>query len=53
MNRKSRRPSARLRVHRLEDRVAPATLPTGFEEVAIATGLSSATAMEIAPNGDL
>lgn len=53
MNRTTRRPSARLRLHRLEDRVNPATLPVGFEEVAIATGLSGATAMEVAPNGDV
>src|ERR671912_639794 len=53
MNRKTRRPSARPRLQRLEDRATPATLPTGFEEVAVATGLTGATAMEVAPNGDL
>lgn len=37
----------------LEDRLTPATLPTGFTESAVAAGLSSATAMEFAPNGDL
>lgn len=44
---------ARLGLESLEDRTTPATLPTGFTEAAIATGLSSATAMEVAPNGDL
>jgi glucose/arabinose dehydrogenase len=37
----------------LEQRELLATLPDGFTESPIATGLSSATAMEIAPNGDL
>ena len=45
--------AARLGLERLEDRTTPATLPTGFTEAAVATGLSSATAMEFAPNGDL
>ena len=31
----------------------PATLPAGFTEVPVATGLSNATAMEFDPNGDL
>src|SRR5687768_7970049 len=44
---------ARLGMEALEDRTTPATLPTGFAETAVATGLSSATAMEVAPNGDL
>src|SRR5262245_32899358 len=49
---------ARRRAHRptleaLEDRLAPATLPTGFTESFIASGLSSATAMEVAPDGKL
>ena len=43
----------RLGLDRLEDRTTPATLPTGFTEAAVATGLASATAMEAAPNGDL
>ena len=43
----------RLDLERLEDRTTPATLPTGFTEAAVATGLASATAMEVAPNGDL
>src|SRR5262249_49135499 len=37
----------------LEDRLVPAVLPAGFSEVPVATGLSSPTAMEIAPGGDL
>jgi glucose/arabinose dehydrogenase len=44
---------ARLCLNRLEDRTVPATLPTGFSETAVATGLTSATAMEVAPNGDV
>jgi glucose/arabinose dehydrogenase len=44
---------ARLRLDPLEDRTTPATLPTGFTEAAVATSLASATAMEVAPNGDL
>jgi glucose/arabinose dehydrogenase len=46
-------PRARLYLDQLEDRTTPATLPTGFTEAAVATGLASATAMEVAPNGDL
>ena len=49
----SHRPRTRLKMEQLEDRTTPATLPTGFTETAVAAGLSSATAMEIAPNGDL
>jgi glucose/arabinose dehydrogenase len=37
----------------LEDRLTPATLPTNFSETAVATGLSSATAMEFSPDGKL
>jgi glucose/arabinose dehydrogenase len=37
----------------LEDRTVPSTLPAGFSEAAVGTGINSATAMEIAPNGDL
>ena len=48
-----RRNRARPSLELLEDRTTPATLPTGFTEAAVATGLSSATAMEVAPNGDL
>src|SRR5262245_42492612 len=43
----------RLVMEPLERRELLATLPGGFTESAVATGLSSATAMEIAPNGDL
>ena len=50
---RSSRPPRRLLVEPLERRELLATLPAGFTESAIATGLSSATAMEIAPNGDL
>src|SRR5262245_31529463 len=37
----------------LEGRTAPANLAPGFSETAVATGLNSATAMEIAPDGKL
>jgi glucose/arabinose dehydrogenase len=37
----------------LEERALLANLPAGFTEAAVATGLSNATAMEFAPNGDL
>jgi glucose/arabinose dehydrogenase len=43
----------RLVGEQLEDRCLLANLPAGFIESAAATGLSNATAMEIAPNGDL
>ncbi|MBX7106302.1 MAG: PQQ-dependent sugar dehydrogenase, partial [Gemmataceae bacterium] len=42
-----------LRVTHLEDRIAPAVLPTGFTESAITGTLSSATAMQFAPDGKL
>ena len=45
--------SRRLCAEPLESRTLLATLPAGFSETAIATGLSNATAMEIAPGGDL
>src|SRR4051812_26095849 len=45
--------ATRLHVRRLESRMTPAVLPNGFDEVAVATGLNGATAMEVAPNGDL
>jgi len=38
-------------VEQLEDRVTPATLPTGFQEGIVADGISRGTAMEIAPDG--
>ena len=49
----TRRPRFRPTLETLEDRLAPATLPTGFTEAAVATGLSSATAMEFSPDGKL
>jgi glucose/arabinose dehydrogenase len=49
--RKSR--SARLRLETLESRLVPTTLPTGFVEVTAAQSLSSPTAIQIAPDGNL
>ena len=49
----TRRPRFRPTLESLEDRLAPANLPTGFTEAAVATGLSSATAMEFSPQGKL
>jgi glucose/arabinose dehydrogenase len=51
-------PARRQRAYRpvleeLESRATPATLPAGFGEIAVASGLSNATAMEIAPDGKL
>src|SRR5262245_54493411 len=43
----------RLELERLEDRVTPATLPPGFQEAVAASGISGATAMELAPDGRL
>ena len=37
----------------LEERCTPTALPAGFTEAAVATGLSSPTAMEFAPDGRL
>jgi glucose/arabinose dehydrogenase len=48
-----RPPRHRPRLELLEDRLAPATLPTHFTESLIATGLSNPTAMEFAPDGRL
>lgn len=42
-----------LRVERLDDRSLLASLPPNFVESPLAADLSSPTAMEIAPNGDL
>jgi glucose/arabinose dehydrogenase len=50
---KQLRRTTRLCVESLECRALLATLPSGFAESTIASGLSNATAMEIAPNGDL
>jgi glucose/arabinose dehydrogenase len=38
---------------RLEERMTPATLLTGFTETTVATGLNLATTMEFAPDGRL
>jgi glucose/arabinose dehydrogenase len=43
--------SSRPLVELLEDRLAPATLPTGFSDTQVVSGLSNPTAMEIAPDG--
>src|SRR3954464_4599942 len=37
----------------LEHRLAPATLPTGFQEAVVASGLTDPTAMEFSPEGRL
>jgi glucose/arabinose dehydrogenase len=50
---RSRRSETRPGLEALEDRCVPATLPTGFFESSVAAGLTGATAMELAPNGDL
>src|SRR6266576_6655049 len=47
--RRDRRPT----FERLERRELLANLPPGFVETPVATGLTDATAMEFAPNGDL
>src|SRR5262249_20142010 len=39
------------RLEHLEDRVTPTTLPTGFSETVIATGLPGPTTMALAPDG--
>ncbi len=49
----SRAVRRRLLVELLESRSLLATLPAGFTETPVAAGLASATAMELAPNGDL
>jgi glucose/arabinose dehydrogenase len=41
------------RFETLEERFTPTTLPAGFTEAMVATGLSSPTAMEFAPDGRL
>ena len=55
---KSPRPGRQRRVslpcfEALEPRYTPTTLPAGFTEATVATGLSSPTAMEFAPDGRL
>src|SRR4051794_28600450 len=49
----SARPARRPRVEGLEDRRLLSTLPAGFSEAAVATGIANATAMELAPDGRL
>ncbi len=52
--RRTSRPQAcRLSVERLEHRQVLATLLPGFTEAAVASGLSSATAMDFSPTGEL
>src|SRR5262245_42634485 len=53
--RSERRPTGhrRLRIEPLEGRTVLATYPAGFTDEPVAVGLSEATAMEFAPNGDL
>src|SRR5262245_29204232 len=43
----------RLHLESLEDRLVPASLPIGFSESVIASGLTNPTTMEIAPDGKL
>ena len=45
-------PSVPLKLTQLERRDTPATLPTGFSETLFGEGVSSATSLTIAPNGD-
>ncbi len=49
--RRSIRSGVRPALDCLELRLAPATLPAGFTEAVIATGIAEPTAMEIAPDG--
>ncbi len=51
--RRTEKRTARPRVERLEDRLTPASLPSGFSESLVAGGLSRPTAMELAPDGRL
>jgi glucose/arabinose dehydrogenase len=56
---KKRQPSRRAArgfrpvLEQLEDRTTPVTLPTGFADTLVASGLSGPTAMEFAPDGRL
>src|SRR5207237_3885875 len=47
------RAAARPRVEVLEQRLTLTTLPAGFTEAAVASGLSGPTAMDFAPDGRL
>ena len=49
----SRKTRGRPRVERLEDRTTPTTLPAGFSEATVTSGLASPTAMEFSPAGEL
>src|SRR5438552_833793 len=44
---------ASLRLERLEDRTTPSTLPAGFAETTLLTGLSSPTSLTLVPDGRL
>src|SRR5262245_49534735 len=49
----TRRATRKPRLELLEDRCVPATLLAGFGETAVGAGITNATAMEVAPNGDV
>src|SRR4051812_38043110 len=51
--RATRRPAFRPRLEAMERRVTPTTLPTGFVEAPVVSGLSAPTAMDLAPDGRL
>src|SRR4051812_11404882 len=51
--RATRRPAFRPRLEAMERRVTPTTLPTGFVEAPVVSGLSAPTAMDFAPDGRL
>src|SRR4051794_37884268 len=51
--RSSSRSTSRFALEALEDRVTPTTLPPGFIETNVVSGLSNPTAMEFAPDGRL
>ncbi len=47
------RPRFRPSLETLESRLTPSTLPAGFSETTVASGISAPTAMEFAPDGRL
>src|SRR5262245_31511331 len=51
--RRTTRTTYRPAFEQLESRLVPATLLTNFSETAVATGLTSATAMEFSPDAKL
>src|SRR6516165_9056661 len=53
LNKRSKRPSFRPDIEHLESREVPTTLPSGFTETTVATGISGPTAMEFSPDGRL